>query len=48
MKITILNPHREQVCYARVSLDEVYYQLKDGALRPDPTLPSNKRLCFAA
>lgn len=48
MKITILNPHSEQVCYARVSLDEVYNQLKDGALRPDPTLPSNKRLCFAA
>ena len=48
MKITVITPHRGQMCYSRFSLDQVCQQLKDGSLRPTPHMPSTKRLCFAA
>ena len=48
MKCTIINPYRGQICYARISLDEVYNLIKDGSLRPDPRIAPNKQICFSA
>lgn len=48
MKCTIFNPTKGQLCYSRITLDEVCQLLKDGTFRPNPTVPPTKKICFSA